>query len=200
MSETKPTNYKLIGHDYQTPDIVAKVLGQSKYSEDFRADGMLFAKLALSPVPHGRIKRLDASKALAMPGVVAILTADEVPVAQMGVEDPPQIGRPEVALTNEPMYAGEPIFAIAAVDEWTAAEAIEKSKWNSSGCPSSSILWIACARTGRTPASTAIAFTSIRRSRTSSGPPRTSRKWPRGVCRGTLKSAKKNPTATSTPP
>jgi xanthine dehydrogenase molybdenum-binding subunit len=126
MSETKPPNYKLIGHDYQTPDIVAKVLGQSKYSEDFRADGMLFAKLALSPMPHARIKRLDASKALAMPGVVAILTADDVPVAQMGVEDPPQIGRPEVALTNEPMYAGEPIFAIAAVDEWTAADAIEK--------------------------------------------------------------------------
>src|SRR5271163_4574142 len=126
MSETKPPNYKLIGKDYQTPDIVAKVMGQSKYSEDFRADGMLFAKLALSPVPHGRIKRLDASKALAMPGVVAILTASDVPVAQMGVEDPPMIGRPEVALTNEPMYAGEPIFAIAAVDEWTAAEAIEK--------------------------------------------------------------------------
>jgi xanthine dehydrogenase molybdenum-binding subunit len=126
MATTKGSNYKLIGHDYQTPDIVAKVLGQSKYAEDFRADGMLFAKLALSPMPHARIRRLDASKALAMPGVVAILTADEVPNAKPGPEDPTPIGRPELALTNEPVYAGEPIFAIAAVDEWTAAEAIEK--------------------------------------------------------------------------
>ena len=60
-----------------------------------------------------------------MPGVVAILTADDVPVAQPGPEDPPPIGRPELALTNEPVYAGEPIFAIAAVDEHTAAEAVE---------------------------------------------------------------------------
>ncbi len=126
MSTAKDSKYKLIGHDYQTPDILAKVLGQSKYSEDFRADGMLFAKLALSPLPHARIRHLDASKALAMPGVVAILTADEVPKAAPGPEDPTPIGRPELALTNEPVYAGEPIFAIAAVDEWTAAEAIEK--------------------------------------------------------------------------
>ena len=126
MSTTKGSSYKLIGHDYQTPDIVAKVLGQSKYAEDFRADGMLFAKLALSPMPHARIRHIDAARALSMPGVVALLTADEIPKALPGPEDPTPIGRPELALTNEPLYAGEPIFAIAAVDEWTAADAIEK--------------------------------------------------------------------------
>ncbi|HTS46703.1 MAG TPA: xanthine dehydrogenase family protein molybdopterin-binding subunit [Bryobacteraceae bacterium] len=125
MSATKENKYKYIGHDYSTPDLIAKVRGQSKYAEDFRADGMVFAKLALSQVPHARIRRLDARKALAMPGVLAILTADDVPVAQPGPEDPPPIGRPELALTNEPVYAGEPIFAIAAVDEHTAAEAVE---------------------------------------------------------------------------
>ena len=37
-------DYKLIGHNYQTPDIVAKVLGRARYAEDFRADGMLFTR------------------------------------------------------------------------------------------------------------------------------------------------------------
>src|SRR6202166_4307153 len=71
--------YKLIGKDYTTPDLYAKVTGKSKYAEDFRADGMLFCKLLLSPVPHGRIKRIDTTKALAMPGVKGILVADELP-------------------------------------------------------------------------------------------------------------------------
>src|ERR1700681_5093411 len=72
--------YKLIGHNYQTPDMIAKVTGRSKYAEDYRADGMLFAKLLLSPMPHARVRHIDASEALKMPGVHAILTADELPV------------------------------------------------------------------------------------------------------------------------
>ena len=72
---------KLIGQNYTTPDLVAKVTGKAKYAEDYRAEGMLFAKLLLSPMPHARVKRLDTSAALAMPGVKAILTADDLPGA-----------------------------------------------------------------------------------------------------------------------
>ena len=72
-------DYKLIGHNYQTPDILAKVTGRAKYAEDYRADGMLFCKLLLSPMPHARIRNIDASAALKMPGVHAVLTADDVP-------------------------------------------------------------------------------------------------------------------------
>ena len=50
-------NYKLLGKDYATPDLYAKVTGKAKYAEDFRAEGMLFGKLLLSPVPHGRVDR-----------------------------------------------------------------------------------------------------------------------------------------------
>ena len=45
-------DYKLIGQNYTTPDLVAKVTGRAKYAEDYRADGMLFCKLLLSPMPH----------------------------------------------------------------------------------------------------------------------------------------------------
>ena len=54
----------LVGQNYTTPDLVAKVTGQAKYAEDFRAEGMLFAKLLLSPMPHARVVRIDASAAL----------------------------------------------------------------------------------------------------------------------------------------
>jgi len=121
---------KLIGKNYTTPDLVAKVTGQAKYAEDFRADGMLFCKLLLSPMPHARVRRIDASKALAMPGVKGILTADELPAPADVVNDMGQrfAANPkgERALTNEPVYQGEPVLAIAAVDEATAAEALEK--------------------------------------------------------------------------
>jgi xanthine dehydrogenase molybdenum-binding subunit len=121
---------KLIGQNYSTPDMVAKVTGQAKYAEDFRVDGMLFCKLLLSPLPHGRVKRIDASKALAMPGVKGILTADELPAPADIVTDLGQRiaanTKGEKALTNEPVYQGEPVVAVAAVDELTAAEAIEK--------------------------------------------------------------------------
>ena len=108
---------KLVGANYVPADHVAKVTGRAKYAEDFRAEGMLFAKLLLSPMPHARVRSIDASAALAMPGVKAIVTADDVP-------DPPNGG--EKALTKEPFYAGEPVLAVAAVDEETAAEAIER--------------------------------------------------------------------------
>ena len=121
---------KLVGQDYATPDQVAKVTGKAKYAEDFRAEGMLFAKLLLSPMPHARVKSIDTSAALAMPGVKAILTADEMPAPADRVTDLGQTIRAnpkgQRALTNEPLYEGEPILAVAAVDEYTAAEAIER--------------------------------------------------------------------------
>src|SRR5919198_336470 len=121
---------KLIGQNYTTPDLVAKVTGQAKYAEDFRADGMLFCKLLLSPYPHARVRRIDTSKALAMPGVKGVLTADELPAPADVVTDLGQRiaanTKGERALTNEPVYQGEPVLAVAAVDELTAAEAIEK--------------------------------------------------------------------------
>src|SRR5580698_10320922 len=124
--------HKLVGKNYTTPDLMAKVTGTSKYAEDFRAEGMLFCRLVLSPMPHGRIRSIDASEALAMPGVKAVLTADDIPAQADYLNDNGQTIKAnkwgERALTNEPMFQGCPILAVAAVDELTAAEAIEKIK------------------------------------------------------------------------
>ena len=120
---------RLVGQNYTTPDLEAKVTGRAKYAEDFRVDGMLYAKLLLSPVPHGRIRSIDTSAAEAMPGVRAILRASELPapadvVTDLG-ERIPANPKGERALTDEPLYAGEPVLAVAAIDEETAAAAIE---------------------------------------------------------------------------
>src|SRR5262250_3882622 len=108
---------KLVGQNYTPPDLVANVTGRAKYAEDYRAEGMLFAKLLLSPMPHARVRHIETRAASAMPGVKAILTADDLPTPSTGAER---------ALTNEPLYQGEPVLAVAAVDELTAAEAIER--------------------------------------------------------------------------
>ena len=122
--------HKLIGKDYETADLYAKVTGLAKYAEDYHADGMLYCKLLLSPLPHARVKHLDVRQALAMPGVKAILTADELPPPADTLTDNGTVihanPKSEKALTMEPLYQGEPILAVAAVDEFTAAEAIEK--------------------------------------------------------------------------
>src|SRR5712672_2088174 len=127
-----PNKYKLIGKDYPTGDLYAKVTGKAKYAEDYRADGMLFCKLVLSPMPHARVRSIDARAAMAMPGVKAILTADDLPAPADSLTDNGTIivanKRGFRGLTNEPLYQGDPILALAAVDEQTAAEAIEKIK------------------------------------------------------------------------
>ena len=111
---------KLIGQNFEPHDVVAKVTGRAKYAEDFRAEGMVFCKLLTSPMPHAKIRNIDASEALKMPGVLGILTADDVPQFP-----PPQ--RP-ILQKDEVFFIGDPILALAAVDETTAADALEKVK------------------------------------------------------------------------
>jgi CO/xanthine dehydrogenase Mo-binding subunit len=105
-------SWSLIGRNFTPPDVRAKVTGEAKYAEDFRAEGMVFARLLTSPVPHARVTRIDATEALAMEGVHGILTADDEGVGEL--------------LTNEPKYVGDLILALAADDETTAQNAIER--------------------------------------------------------------------------
>ena len=111
--------FRLVGKDHTPPDIAAKVTGAAKYAEDIRRDGMVYAKIFASPMPHARVRNINTADALKVPGVVGVLTADEVP----------HFPEPEFPiLTNNPNYVGAPILAIAATDEWAAAQALELVK------------------------------------------------------------------------
>ncbi len=54
-------DYKLIGQDFVPPDVDAKVRGKARYTEDMRVEGMLHCKLLTSPMPHARVRRIDAA-------------------------------------------------------------------------------------------------------------------------------------------
>lgn len=111
--------YDLIGKNFTPPDIYGKVTGKAKYAEDYRAEGMVFCRLLTSPIPHARVKKIDSSAALKMKGVLGVLTADEVPPFP-----PPN----NPILTNEPLYVGDPILAVAAESEQLAQDAIDAIK------------------------------------------------------------------------
>jgi len=111
--------YELLGKNFTPPDIGAKVTGKAKYAEDFRVDGLVFCKLLTSPFPHARVTSVDASEALAMPGVHGVLRASDVP----SFPDPQ-----EQILSDEPTFVGQPILAVAADTEELAAEALERIK------------------------------------------------------------------------
>jgi CO/xanthine dehydrogenase Mo-binding subunit len=111
--------YKQIGKNFTPPDMVAKVTGAAKYAEDFRPEGLLRAKLLLSPFPHARVRNIDTSAAMKIKGVVAIITANDVPQFP-----PPQ----DPILYKEAMFRGAPIAAVAAESEEIAAAAIEAIK------------------------------------------------------------------------
>src|SRR5215475_12899836 len=107
--------YNLIGKDFTPMDVEAKVTGRAKYAEDFRADNMVFCKTLTSPIPHAKIKSIDTSEALKMPGVLGVLTADDVPQFP-----PPAQG---IVAKDETSYVCEPILAVAAESEEAAVDA-----------------------------------------------------------------------------
>jgi xanthine dehydrogenase molybdenum-binding subunit len=111
--------YDLIGKNFTPPDIYGKVTGKAKYAEDYRAEGMVFCRLLTSPMPHAKVKKIDASAALKLKGVLGVLTAADVPAFP-----PPN----NPILTNEPHYVGDPILAVAAETEQLAQDAIDLIK------------------------------------------------------------------------
>ncbi len=71
--------FKIVGRSHIRPDAVAKVTGDAIYTDDLTFDGMLFAAVTRAGIPHGFLRRLDVSQAKSLPGVAAVLTADDIP-------------------------------------------------------------------------------------------------------------------------
>ncbi|RME48781.1 MAG: xanthine dehydrogenase family protein molybdopterin-binding subunit [Chloroflexi bacterium] len=80
----------LIGQSIPRVDALDKVIGKTEYPGDLSMPGMLHMKVLFARRPHARIKRIDVSQALAHPGVVAVLTAGDVPVNEYGLMEPDQ--------------------------------------------------------------------------------------------------------------
>src|SRR5574341_1595765 len=109
---------KYVGHSVRRVDAVEKVTGGAKFAGDIVVPGMLHGKILRSAFAHARIRSIDASRAEALPGVVAVLTA-----ADIADLNPIYNGRPVIAIAKV-RYAGEPVAAVAATDLATAGEAL----------------------------------------------------------------------------
>ncbi len=103
-------SYRTVGQRVPRIDAVAKVTGKARYGVDQVLPGMLHGVLVRSTVAHARIKSIDATAALALPGVRGIALAQDVPVERYGsfVKDM------EVLASTTVIYIGQPIVAIAA--------------------------------------------------------------------------------------
>jgi 4-hydroxybenzoyl-CoA reductase alpha subunit len=113
---------RVVGRPYPKVDAAAKVTGQTKFADDLFLPRMLHCKLLRSRVAHARLIRVDASKALAAPGVVAVATGRDLPVS-FGILP---VSQDEHALaTDRVRYVGDPVAAVAAIDEDAAFDALE---------------------------------------------------------------------------
>lgn len=121
MSRRDPL--RVVGQPVPRVDAVEKVTGRARYVTDLVLPGMAHAKILRSPYAHARVRRVDTARARARPGVIAALSGADLtwcdPYFGPAFRD-----RPVLAI-DVARYEGEPVAAVAAVDELTAAEALD---------------------------------------------------------------------------
>ncbi len=113
---------RVVGRPFPKVDAKVKCTGELKYADDLVLPRMLHTKLLRSPVPHARIVKIDISKAEAFPGVKAVLLGKDLPTTFGALP----VSEDEHALAIDRVrMVGDPVAAIAAVDEDVATEALD---------------------------------------------------------------------------
>jgi 4-hydroxybenzoyl-CoA reductase alpha subunit len=114
--------FSVIGKPLTKPDAVSKVTGRAMYADDMLPARTLHCRILRSPHPHARIVSIDTSAARRIPGVQAVITGADLPI-KFGILP---VTQDERALEHEKVrYVGDPIAAVAAVDEEIAAAACD---------------------------------------------------------------------------
>lgn len=115
---------EIVGHKHLRPDAVDKVTGEAIFTDDLSFEGMLFAKARRAMVPHAILKSLDTSKAKEVPGVHAVLTAEDIQGEQnhgLIIFDWPAI----IGVGERIRYVGDTIAIVAAETPEIAAQAAD---------------------------------------------------------------------------
>src|SRR5262247_817717 len=116
-----PGKFSVIGQSLPKIDAWAKVTGETRFADDLVLPRMAYAKLLRSPHAHALIKRIDTSRAKAVPGVYAVITGHDLPRVKFGILP---VSQDEEALCVEKVrMVGDAVAAVAAVDEETAERA-----------------------------------------------------------------------------
>ena len=120
------SKFTVINTHVHNVDGIAKVTGRATYTFDVVLPGMLYGKILRSPHPHAKIKGIDYSKAMALPGVKAVATGNDTIGAKQGIWRRYKDLCDEQLLTVDKVrYIGEPVAAVAAVTEEIAEKALE---------------------------------------------------------------------------
>jgi 4-hydroxybenzoyl-CoA reductase alpha subunit len=119
MKNGKPLN--IVGKPFRKVDARAKCTGQTKFADDIFLPRMLYCKILRTHLPHALIKNIDLSKAMALPGVIAIITGKDLPIPY-GILP---VSQDEHALCIDKVrFIGDPVAAVAAIDEDVAFDAM----------------------------------------------------------------------------
>ena len=119
----KNSKLAVVGQSLPKIDAWAKVTGETKFADDMVLPRLAHGKLLRSPHPHALIKRIDTSRAAALPGVYAVITGHDLPRVKFGILP---VSQDEEALCIEKVrMVGDAVAAVAAVDEETAERATE---------------------------------------------------------------------------
>ena len=115
-------DFGVVGQPHRKVDGLAKATGRAQYADDLQLPGMLHAKTLRSPHPYARIAAIDASEALALEGVHAVITGADLPIRYGVIPWTPD----ENALAVEKArFIGDEVAAVAAIDEDTANAALK---------------------------------------------------------------------------
>lgn len=111
----------VVGKPFRKVDARAKCVGQTKFADDIVLPRMLSCKILRTHHPHALIKSIEVSKAVALPGVIAVITGKDLPISY-GILP---VSQDEHALCIDKVrFIGDPVAAVAAIDEDTAFEAM----------------------------------------------------------------------------
>jgi CO/xanthine dehydrogenase Mo-binding subunit len=114
-----------IGKTFRRLDYETKVTGKAQYLADMQVPGMCHGKILRSPLPHARIKSIDAAKALKVPGILAVITRDDI-LHDQGIEPyyGPVFKDQTIVAVEKVRHVGDPVAAVAALDADAAEEAL----------------------------------------------------------------------------
>jgi 4-hydroxybenzoyl-CoA reductase alpha subunit len=116
------SRFDVLGKPRRRVDGRAKVTGQTRFADDIVLPRMAHVRLLRSPLPHALIQSIDCSRAERHPGVYCVLTGKDFPIAYGMMP----VSQDEYPLAPERVrYVGDPVAAVVARDEQTAAEALE---------------------------------------------------------------------------
>ena len=134
MTTTEKPAYKVIGTRPIRPDGVEKVTGKAQYGADIRLPGMIQGRILRSPHAHARIRSIDVSAAAAYPGVLAVVTHSDFPVAADRIEEVGETAlnlrelSENILAADKALYRGHAIAAVAAANGYVAEEALKLIK------------------------------------------------------------------------